>query len=149
MNNEIDWIENYYPINSHISLSNQYHLFTDRIHAGGLLKNEFEFILRRSSHYADIVDYPEPSTSTWDKEKQVVLHHELSISSTKNNRRLKEAKHLFSQYHRFFWMLNNNCEPDKQNIRLDDDITLSLDHQRVWIVKDLDKKQETRLERKE
>jgi len=54
-----------------------------------------------------------------------------------------------SQYHRFFWMLYNNCEPDKQNLRVEDDLTFSLDPQHIWIVKDLDKKQEKRLERNE
>ena len=50
-------------MNSHVVLSDQYHLFTDRLHAGGLVTNEFEFIVRRSTHFADIIDYPEPSTN--------------------------------------------------------------------------------------
>ena len=136
-------------MNSHVTLSNQYHLFTDRLHAGGLFTNGFEFLLRRSTHFADIVDYPEPNTNAWEKEHHLTLRHELKFASSTNPRHLKEGKYPLSQYHRFFWMLNNNCEPDKQNLRVEDDLTLSLDPQHIWIVKGLDKKQEKRLERRE
>ncbi len=136
-------------MNSHVVLSDQYHLFTDRLHAGGLVTNEFEFIVRRSTHFADIIDYPEPSTNVWEKEHHLALRHELKFAPTTNHRHLKEGRHSMSQYHRFFWMLYNNCEPDKQNLRVEDDLTFSLDPQHIWIVKDLDKKQEKRLERNE
>lgn len=108
--------------------------------AGGLVPDQFEFLLRRSTHFADIMDYPEPSTSVWMKERHASLQHESNLLQLKKKRLLVEVGPIWSQYHRFFWMLSNSCEGDKQNLRVEDDITESLDPQRVWIVKDLDRK---------
>lgn len=101
---------------------------SDRLHAAGeTVPGVFEVLLRRSSLFADIADYPEPAGNAWMKEKDKGIAGNTVFKA--GTRELLPAE----KYHRFWWLLFNDQNRGKENMRVEDEEGGEEDPQRVWI----------------
>lgn len=111
-------------------------LFSDRLHASGyhFPQGSFEVLLRRSSQWADIADYPEPFTNVWNKERNIQQKKDLGMFDKKKyNRRGRPSRKLYEvpgikdPYHRFYYLVNTNQDRELQNLRMEDEEAVVID----------------------
>ena len=104
--------------------------FTDRLHAGGAHQHSgsMSFLIRRSSQWADIADYPEPCTNVWDREMNQNLQKdtEMTVRHRRKQTRGLELRKI-SSYHRFLWMAGRSTDRDMKDMRVKDDETPVID----------------------
>lgn len=132
-------IDNFYPVHSFIQMKEalNHHglrsitVFSDRLHASGYHQSQgsIEVLLRRTSQWADIADYPEPSTNVWIKErnKKSPQQHDKNMLTNKkgkkgsSSRKLMELNAIRDPYHRFFYLMKTNIDRELQNLRMEDE----------------------------
>ena len=113
---------------NHLAVFSDVSVVSDRLHAAGeTVGGVFEVLLRRSSLFADIADYPEPSGNAWMKEKDKSITGN-SIFKT-GTRELQPVE----KFHRFWWLLFNDQSREKENMRVEDEEGGEEDPQRLWI----------------
>lgn len=135
----IIFIDNFYPAHSFVQMketSKQQGLrsitvFSDRLHASGYHQSQgsIEVLLRRTSQWADIADYPEPFTNVWIKEKNrgTKQQHDKNMFANKkgkkgnSSRKLMELNVIRDPYHRFFYLMKTNIDREMQNLRMEDE----------------------------
>ena len=105
--------------------------FTDRLHAGGAHKDagSMNFLIRRSSQWADIADYPEPCGNVWEHEKNQNLQKDTEMAVQRRKKRKRGLLELrrISPYHRFLWMAGSSTDRDMKDMRVKDDETPAID----------------------
>lgn len=105
--------------------------FTDRLHAGGAHRDagSMNFLIRRSSQWADIADYPEPCGNVWEHEKNQNLQKDTEMAVQRRKKRKRGLLELrrISPYHRFLWMAGRSTDRDMKDMRVKDDETPAID----------------------
>ncbi|OAO17708.1 protein kinase NPK2 [Blastocystis sp. ATCC 50177/Nand II] len=130
---------NYHPIHSFLSLRGRVNAsavriaaFPNRLHAGGAHQYEgsMSFLLRRASQWADIADYPEPSTNAWERQRNLLLKPDRDMvnvaSSAYHGRSLLSVKKV-DRFHRFLWLAGTSADRDVRDMRVKDEEVVSID----------------------
>lgn len=109
-------------------------LLSDRLHAAGYHQSDgsFEVLLRRSSQWADIADYPEPFSNVWEKQRKSQLKRDLNMFNSKP-RKLHDMTSIRDPYHRFYYLINTNQDKELQNLRMEDEIATFIDRMNFYI----------------
>lgn len=112
-------------------------LVSDRLHAGGFHNSEgtLEVLLRRSSLWADVTDYPEPFRNQWTKEQGSTLSRSLDMMSSKGRKLMQAA--TIRDPHRFFYLMNTNTDKELQNLRMEDEDAPVIDRMNFYVHFDL------------
>ena len=89
------------------------------------------FLLRRASQWADIADYPEPSTNAWERQRNLLLKPDrdmvnVAFSSARHGRSLLSVKKV-DRFHRFLWLAGTSADRDVRDMRVKDEETVSID----------------------
>lgn len=109
-------------------------LLSDRLHASGYHRSDgsFEVLLRRSSQWADIADYPEPSGNVWEKQKKTPQKRDTSMFMSRG-RKLRAMNPIRDPYHRFYYLVNNNLDKELQNFRMEDEESSFVDRMNFYV----------------
>ena len=88
------------------------------------------FLLRRASQWADIADYPEPSTNAWERQRNLLLKPDRDMvivaSSAYHGRSLLSVKKV-DRFHRFLWLAGTSADRDVRDMRVKDEEVVSID----------------------
>lgn len=89
------------------------------------------FLLRRASQWADIADYPEPSTNAWERQRNLLLKPDrdmvnVAFSSARHGRSLLSVKKV-DRFHRFLWLAGTSADRDVRDMRVKDEEVVSID----------------------